>query len=226
MMVQGHYAAPGGDPAEVAVTLKFLLRRDTSGGNAIALPTGEPAQHDFTAGWLRLVGPTFGERFQRHLDAALNSLPVIEIGPDSSPDERSLAELRTRLQELSGERIGADIDAATALTGLREVATGLDSVRRVTLAPPVSPPCTGSIVRYRGKQGLHAVRAAIVTADVQTLDPRGVEAGHVPALDSPEHVHLWVYTPSEAIGGGFAEFNVGPGDEPGTWHWPSQGERL
>ncbi|MEU4589986.1 hypothetical protein [Micromonospora aurantiaca (nom. illeg.)] len=79
-------------------------------------------------------------------------------------------------------------------------------------------PTTGRIVRYRGKQGLNAVRAAIVTADVDTLDPRGVAAGEVPPLDSDQHVHLWVFTPGEK--GGFAEFNVAPGDDPGQWSWP------
>jgi hypothetical protein len=76
-------------------------------------------------------------------------------------------------------------------------------------------PITGDIVRYRGKHGLQAMRAAIVTADVRTLDPRGVESGDVPALDSPKHVHLWVYTPGES--GGFTEYNIGPGDGPGEW---------
>ncbi|TDD11858.1 hypothetical protein [Nonomuraea diastatica] len=79
-------------------------------------------------------------------------------------------------------------------------------------------PTTGRIVRYRGKQGLHAVRAAIVTADVDTLDPEGVRVGAVPPLDSPFHVHLWVFTPGAR--GGFHEYNVPPGDPPGTWHWP------
>lgn len=79
-------------------------------------------------------------------------------------------------------------------------------------------PTTGRIVRYRGKIGLCATRAAIVTADVSTLDPHGVEGGHVPALDSDEHVHLWVFTPGEK--GGFAEFNVAPGDGLGQWSWP------
>ncbi|MEQ4717905.1 hypothetical protein [Nonomuraea sp. B19D2] len=79
-------------------------------------------------------------------------------------------------------------------------------------------PVTGRIVRYRGKQGLHAVRAAIVTADVETLDPEGVRLGAVPPLDSAFHVHLWVFTPGQQ--GGFHEYNVGPGSEPGTWHWP------
>jgi len=82
----------------------------------------------------------------------------------------------------------------------------------------VPAPTLGRILHYRGKQGFNAMRAAIVTATVDSLDPRGVEGGHVPALDSPLHVHLWVYTPSDA--GGFAEYNVPPGDGPGRWSWP------
>ncbi|MEW1838556.1 hypothetical protein AB0392_11430 [Nonomuraea angiospora] len=81
-------------------------------------------------------------------------------------------------------------------------------------------PTTGRIVRYRGKHGLHAIRAAIVTADVDTLDPEGVRVGAVPALDSPHHVHLLVFTPGAQ--GFFHEFNVPAGDEPGTWHWPDE----
>ena len=93
----------------------------------------------------------------------------------------------------------------------------------------IHPPTLGRIVHYRGKQGLLAARAAIVTATVDTLDPRGVESGEVPALDSPDHVHLWVFTPGAK--GGFAEFNVPRGDAageepsaatipPGSWCWP------
>jgi len=79
-------------------------------------------------------------------------------------------------------------------------------------------PTTCRIVRYRGKQGYQAVRAAVVTADVDTLDPRGVDAGEVPGLDSPMHVHLWVFTPGGSAG--FAEHNVSYGDGPGQWSWP------
>lgn len=91
-------------------------------------------------------------------------------------------------------------------------------------------PTLGRIVHYRGKQGLLAPRAAIVTATVDSLDPRGVASGEVPALDSAEHVHLWVFTPGDK--GGFAEYNVprgaAPAGEaetahyipPGTWCWP------
>ena len=83
-------------------------------------------------------------------------------------------------------------------------------------------PSLGRIVHYRGNQGYQAMRAAIVTGTVDSLDPRGVEGGHVPALDSDDHVHLWVFTPGES--GGFAEFNVPRGEAgdlaPGAWCWP------
>lgn len=87
-------------------------------------------------------------------------------------------------------------------------------------------PTIGRIVHYRGRQGLQTLRAAIVTATVDTLDPRGVDAGHVPALTDADHVHLWVYTPSDA--GGFPEYNVPAGIggvanvdlPPGHWSWP------
>jgi hypothetical protein len=91
-------------------------------------------------------------------------------------------------------------------------------------------PTLGRIIHYRGRQGLHTMRAAIVTATVDTLDPRGVEAGQVPALTDESHVHLWVFTPAasgiNAGTGGFPEFNVPqglPGDgeiPPGSWCWP------
>lgn len=97
-------------------------------------------------------------------------------------------------------------------------------------------PTLARLVHYRGRLGLQTPRAAIVTATQETLDPRGVEAGAVPALDSPTHVHLWVFTPAvagpNAETGGFAEFNVPQGEAadddvptgwtipPGTWCWP------
>ena len=91
-------------------------------------------------------------------------------------------------------------------------------------------PSLGRIVHYRGKKGLCAMRAAIVTADVGSLDPRGVETGLIPALASDQHVHLWVFTPGEL--GGFTEYNVPldePGDDglitPGYWCWPPRCDR-
>jgi hypothetical protein len=77
-------------------------------------------------------------------------------------------------------------------------------------------PTVGRIVHHRGKLGYQVVRPAIVVVDVNTLDPRGVEAGAIPGLDSPEHVHLRVF----AVEGEFTEYNVAPGTAPGEWSWP------
>jgi hypothetical protein len=84
-------------------------------------------------------------------------------------------------------------------------------------------PTLGRIIHYRGKRGVHAMRAAIVTATVDTLDRANVAIGAIPDLDSDGHVHLWVFTPGEA--GGFTEYNVPQGQPeensgeipPGSW---------
>lgn len=91
--------------------------------------------------------------------------------------------------------------------------------------PARSPLALADVVLYRGKQGLLAPRCAIVTATVESLDPRGVDSGEVPAITDDDHAHLWVFTPGEK--GGFAEFDVPFGGAesvgeipPGAWCWP------
>lgn len=87
-------------------------------------------------------------------------------------------------------------------------------------------PTIGRIVHYRGRDGLHALRPAIVITDIETLDLRAVEAGVIPDITDEEHVHLWVFTPNEH--GGFVEWNVAHGQRefgmmpPGTWDWPTR----
>lgn len=84
-------------------------------------------------------------------------------------------------------------------------------------------PTIGRVVHYRGKFGLHAMRAAIVTCTQETLIPEGVATGQIPDLDSPTHVHLCVFTPSEEAPA-FTEYNVpqatGTEINPGEWAWP------
>lgn len=106
-------------------------------------------------------------------------------------------------------------------------------------------PSIGRIVTYRSRTGNYVV-PAIVNCTVATLDPEGVRLGHVPPLDSEDHVHLTVFTPgrpgmrrdatnlsptsaedqgfarSENVAGCYQEWNVPHSfdDEPGTWDWP------
>jgi hypothetical protein len=55
-------------------------------------------------------------------------------------------------------------------------------------------PAVGHVVLYRSRTGRYTL-PAIVTATTTSLDPAGVEVGHVPALSGPHHVHLHVFTP-------------------------------
>lgn len=105
-------------------------------------------------------------------------------------------------------------------------------------------PTIGRVVIYRSRTGEYDV-PAIVTATRDTLNAAGVEAGHVPALSSPQHVHLTVLTPgkpglreeagdfrvesphgrSENVAGTYQEWDIGycpDGSDPvpGSWRWP------
>jgi hypothetical protein len=66
----------------------------------------------------------------------------------------------------------------------------------------------GRVVLYRSRTGSYTV-PAIVTATGDTLARAGVEAGHVPDLESPAHVHLTVLTPGKpGMRGGAGDFEV------------------
>lgn len=104
----------------------------------------------------------------------------------------------------------------------------------------------GRVVIYRSKTGKYDL-PAMVTATVSSLDPEGVELGHVPPLSSASHVHLTVNTcgkpgtaregnavNKDAASGTYQEFDIpgyaGPaadlpeGEEipPGSWRWPER----
>lgn len=108
-------------------------------------------------------------------------------------------------------------------------------------------PTIGRIVLYRSRTGSYTV-PAIITATTDTLNPQGVEAGHVPGLSSVHHVHLTVFTPgkpgmrggagdfltesehgrSENVAGCYQEWDIplaggaGEAQGPGTWQWPER----
>lgn len=108
-------------------------------------------------------------------------------------------------------------------------------------------PSIGRIVIFRSRTGKYDV-PAIITSTTNTLNPEGVEAGHVPPLSSATHVHLTVFTPGrpgtrgpasdflvesshgrgENVAGCYQEWDV-PFDAerdasvpPGTWRWPTR----
>lgn len=64
---------------------------------------------------------------------------------------------------------------------------------RPDIMPISATPPLGMSVIYRSRTGDYDV-PAIVTATVDTLNPEGVEAGHIPALSEPHCVHLTCFT--------------------------------
>jgi hypothetical protein len=98
----------------------------------------------------------------------------------------------------------------------------------------------GRVVWYRSRTGAYDL-PAIVSATTRSLDPTGVELGHVPELTNQSRVHLTVFTSgipgtaregnevnNDAAGGTYQEFNVpllaADATEivAGTWRWPER----
>lgn len=96
-------------------------------------------------------------------------------------------------------------------------------------------PTIGRIVIYRSRTGDYDV-PAMVTATTDTLNAKGVEAGHIPDLSSKLHIHLTVFTPgkpglradatdfkaeskhgrSENVAGCYQEWDIAPSYDPNT----------
>ena len=98
-------------------------------------------------------------------------------------------------------------------------------------------PVITSLVKYRSKTGNYDL-PAVVNCTRETIDAKGVELGHVPALSADDCVHLTVFTPGKEgtsrgemdtiglsvnKGGSYTEWDI-PFDDseepaPGTWRW-------
>jgi hypothetical protein len=76
-------------------------------------------------------------------------------------------------------------------------------------------PQLGELVVYNSKTGNYRL-AAIVNCTWETIDPRGVELGHVPPLTGPYHVHLTVFTPGKAGTSRVATTGMGGGTATAT----------
>lgn len=84
--------------------------------------------------------------------------------------------------------------------------------------PRLEEPQLGATVIYRARTRGYLL-AAIVTANVKTLDRRGVIRGDVPDITGEEHVHLNVQTCGAQRM--YQEFDIpfSREPEPGTWGW-------
>ncbi|WP_030757181.1 transglycosylase SLT domain-containing protein [Streptomyces sp. NRRL F-5135] len=69
---------------------------------------------------------TFGQRLRAAVQQAEASLPNINIGADTSPAQAEIASLRGQLTALRDQRVGIDIDAATAMARITEIQARLE----------------------------------------------------------------------------------------------------
>jgi hypothetical protein len=89
-------------------------------------------------------------------------------------------------------------------------------------------PRLGDIVHYREPDHPTVVRAAIVIATQDTIDPAGSPVPTDPPLSDPENVHLRVLTPTDK--GDYTVHDVRHQDRhiapaPGCWGFPERTER-
>ena len=121
-------------------------------------PTGPAAEQG------RRTGARFADSFKAQLESALRSLPDVQINADSTDAELRIARLRTNLEQLRDQRIGVDIDSATALASLDNIRRQIEEVGRET------PDVAVRIDTARALAQLDRVRAEVDELDGRRAD--------------------------------------------------------
>ncbi|WP_327282290.1 transglycosylase SLT domain-containing protein [Streptomyces sp. NBC_01205] len=67
------------------------------------------------------AGGAFGRTFRTRIEAAVRALPDIQIGADTTEAEADIRALREQLATLSRQRVGIDVNAATARQQIDEI---------------------------------------------------------------------------------------------------------
>jgi hypothetical protein len=111
-----------------------------------------PKQGEQTAG-------AFASGFEKRLKAAFASLPKAEIKADSSEADKEIAKIRARLETLSGQRVGVDINSKEALTRI-----GIISERIQRLS------ADSADVQVRVDTAVALTELAAIQAEVDHLD--------------------------------------------------------
>jgi len=109
------------------------------------------------------AGSSYGDEFTRvvktRIEAALRSLPEVQIGVATNEAEQKLRDLNARLVALRDARIGVDIDARVALAEVKRIKEELDTLSRK------SPD-----IQVRVDAGRALAELAAVQAEVNKLD--------------------------------------------------------
>lgn len=76
------------------------------------------------------VGAALGQSLQQRVSAAVRDIPEVQLDANSSQLDRDLERVRRELAELSGQRIGVDVDVTRALRNLDELQPHLERLAR------------------------------------------------------------------------------------------------
>jgi hypothetical protein len=138
----------------IAASIQAGLRSGLNGGDPAA--AGGRAGEDY--------GGTFARVVKTRIEAALRSLPDVQIGVATSEAEQKLVDLHAALETLKGQRIGVDISDADAKAELARIKASLDELSRKS--PDVS---------VRVNAGAAAAELAALNAELDRLDGRHVD---------------------------------------------------
>ncbi|GAA0632147.1 hypothetical protein GCM10010174_61430 [Kutzneria viridogrisea] len=91
-------------------------------------PELDPAAKQKTQREGAQAGGAFADAFKARVSAALRSLPKVDITAESSDADRKVAEVRAALEDLSQQRVGIDIEEASALAKISALQAELKAV--------------------------------------------------------------------------------------------------
>ncbi|RST13470.1 hypothetical protein [Streptomyces sp. WAC05950] len=110
------------------------------------------------------AGGAFGRTFRTRIEAAVRALPDIQVGADTTEADADIRALREQLATLSRQRVGIDVDAATARAQI-------DGVERELRRLGLQHPDIAVRINTRAAVGeLEALRAELVRLDGQDVD--------------------------------------------------------
>lgn len=110
----------------------------------------------------------FARKMQRDIEAAIKSLPDIEIDTDSSDAQREIAQVRAELAAIADQRVGIDIDADEALSRVAALRGRLEALGDVDLNVQMSADVGSALAQ------LAAVDAAVDRLDGKTAEVKFV----------------------------------------------------
>jgi hypothetical protein len=114
------------------------------------------------------VGGAFARGVKSAMEAAFKSLPKVELDADSSDAQRSIQELRARIETLSGKTVGIDIDAGAAQAEVAAIQRELSAIDGRNVSVDVRADIASALAELATAQAaLSAIDGRTVTARVQ-----------------------------------------------------------